>query len=138
MVITVNRASVCMGDDCNTHEKEYELKKNATYQDLFKILKEDNYFPSIRGNNVVWVLSNQQYYCIFSYFTKTDKIFMELEEKHLKTICGESPYVFLNYYSSPLNWKKKIYQMCQDNVATEKKANWSEEISYCDYVMNLE
>ena len=47
----------------------YTVNDDATYMDLFECVKKDRYFPRISGNNVVWVLGNEEYRCIFSYFT---------------------------------------------------------------------
>ena len=51
MQILIERDSVCMGDDCLApHAKTYMLRDNATYMDLFKCLKKDNYFFQKGGN----------------------------------------------------------------------------------------
>lgn len=137
MEIIVNRDSVCMGDDCFDHAKKYILSDDATYMDLFECLKKDKYFPSISGNNVVWVLTNKHYSCIFSYFTKTDKFSMGLAEKSLKIICKDSKELTLRYYASPQKWKECIYQMYNNDTHSMWKDGWSEEIKYCDFLMNL-
>lgn len=108
MRIKVNRDSVCAGDDIDDHTKIFYLDNDATYEDLFHLLKENKYFPNISGNNVVWVLTNTHYNCIFSYLTKTDKFFKGLSENKMKKICDTSDEVFLKYYSNPQKWKKEI------------------------------
>ena len=135
MKIIVNRDSVCMGDDCFDHAKSYMLGDDATYMDLFECLKTDIYFPSC--NNVVWVLTNKHHDCIFSYFTKTDKLSMGLAEKSLKTICKDSNKLLFEYYSSPQKWKDTIYHIYNNDEHTMYKDGWLEEIKYCDFLMNL-
>lgn len=137
MKIIIERHSVCMGDDCLApHTKQYALDDDATYIELFECIKNDNYLPSVSGNNVVWVLSNDNYSCIFSYFTKTDKIFVGLEEKFLKEICKGSKKFTFKYYSSPQIWKESIYRMYNDDEYSLWKDRWLDEIEYCDYLMN--
>ena len=63
----MERNNVCMGDDCRApHTKEYILSDDATYVDLFERIKADRYLPTISENDVVWVLGNEEYRCIFS------------------------------------------------------------------------
>ena len=133
MKIIVDRKSVCMGDDCFSHQKTYVLNDNATYIDLFEAIKKDAYLPSM--TNVVWVLTNKQCKCIFSYYTKTGKIFNRLEEKSLKSICKDSDKLRFEYYSSLQYWKKHIYRMYNNDEQAMMKDNWCEEIKYCDFLM---
>ncbi len=138
MKVIVGRDSVCLGDDCLApHERTCTVDDDATYMDLFECLKKDRYFPSVSGNNVVWVLTNENYVCIFSYFTKTDKFFMGLAEKNLKTICKDSNKLKFKYYSSPQRWKESIYRMYNNDRYTMLIDGWGEEIKYCDFLMNL-
>ena len=138
MKIIVERESVCMGDDCLApHARTYILSDDATYMDLFECVKKDNYLPSVHGNNVVWVLTNEHYDCIFSYFTATDKFSVGLSEKSLKVICKDSNKLMFKYYSSPERWKDHICRMYNNDKYAMYKDGWSEEIKYCDYLMNL-
>ena len=107
MEVIVDRSSVCMGDDCFSHAKTYILDDNATYMDLFECLKNDKYFPSISGNNVVWVLTNEHYNCIFSYFTKTDKFNPRLSEKFLKEICRRFKQVKASLLFQPTKMERE-------------------------------
>lgn len=138
MQVIVERNSVSMGDDyLAPHASTYILNDDATYMDLFECLKNDNYLPSVSGNNVVWVLANEHYSCIFSYFTKSDKVSMELTEKSLKTICKGSNKLKFKYYSSPQRWKDTIYRIYINEEHTMWKNGWDEEVRYCDFLMNL-
>lgn len=134
MKIRVNRQSVCMGDDVDDHSKVYELEETATYEDLFNSLKKDKYFPSVSGNNVVWVLTTSKTFCIFSYFTLREKFSTGLTEKKLQKICDSSDEVYLRYYSNPKRWKEKIYSMYNGDEYTMWRDGWMEEIKYCDYI----
>lgn len=139
MRVIVERNSVCMGDDCRApHTKEYILSDDATYMDLFERIKADRYLPTISGNDVVWVLGNEEYRCIFSYFTKTDKLSMGLVEKLLKNICKNSDKLIFKYYSSPKRWRDSIYRMYGNDEYAMWKDGWKEEIEYCDAVENLQ
>lgn len=71
MKITVDRSSVCMGDDMEPHEKTYELPDDADCHDLLKVLLTDSFFAYIRGNDVVWYLSVGDMY--FAYLTKSGR-----------------------------------------------------------------
>lgn len=135
--IKVNRQSVCMADDMTDHIKVYQLKDNATYKTLFHILKKDKYFPNVSTHNSVWVLTNYHYHCIFSYFTKTNHLSMGIVEQKLKNICQDSYDVYLQYYSSPKEWKKKIESMYEGDTYSLWRDGWLDEIKYCEYVMTL-
>ena len=138
MKVIIERSSVCMGDDCLApHARTYTLSDDATYMDLFECIKKDKYLPSVHGNNVVWVLTNEHYDCIFSYFTATDKFSVGLSEKSLKVICKDSNVLMFKYYSSPERWKDRIFRMYDNDKYAMYKDGWSEEIKYCDFLMNL-
>lgn len=134
MRIIIERESVCMGDDCwAPHQRKYTLNDDATYMDLYEATKKDNYLPTM--TNAVWVLTNKQCKCIFSYFTRTGEIHMRLEEKSLKSICKDSEKFRFEYYSAPQRWKEHIYRMYNNDEQAMMKAGWCEEIKYCDFLM---
>lgn len=135
--IKVNRASVCLGDDMEDHARTIYMDDNATYEDLFRALIKEKYFPRVAGNNVVWVLKTEEYFCICSYYTLTDKLQEGLTEKQLSKICKSSQEIFLDYYASPLKWKEKIKAVYQDDAYSLWRDGWLHECVYCDYVMSL-
>lgn len=137
MKININRDSVCLGDDIDEHSKIICLSDDAIYEDLFKILIKEKYFPSISGNNVVWVLTTQEYFCVFSYFTKTNKISMGFSEKKLINICKTSSDMKFKYYTNPLTWKEKIVSEYKGDTYSMWRDGWLEEYKYCDYVMSM-
>ena len=134
MRIEIDRESVCMADDMNDHRKLLDVDDDITYEMLFSILKDMKFFPSVFGNNVVWVLTANGYDCIFSYFTLTDKLSQGLSDKMLKNICTNSNnYNFLfKYYNSPKKWKEAIYKMYNNDEYAMWRDGWSEELGYCD------
>lgn len=142
MDIIINRDSVCLGDDIENHKKTYQMDNNSTYEDLFIALIDDKYFPSISGNNAVWVLTSKKYECIFSYFTRTHKMQPLLAEKSLDQLYygnGElSDGLMFKYYTSPQKWKEKIIEMYNGNMYELWYEGWSGELEYCDYVMSLD
>lgn len=137
MKIKINRQSVCLGDDMEDHMKTYQLDNDTTYEEFFHILKEDNYFPGISGNNVVWVLTTKKSDCIFSYFSRTGKFSAGLVEKKLTNICDVSGELFLKYFTTPMKWKEKIQLMYDGDTYSMWRDGWLKEIKYCDYVMEL-
>lgn len=132
MKIKISRDSVCLADDINENSRIYQLDDNETYEELFTILKDDNFFPSVSGNNVVWVMTTGQYECVFSYFTKTNKFSMGLSEKHIIKICDYPYEAHLKYYSSPAKWKKKIYAMYNEDEYALWRDGWTNELNNCD------
>lgn len=136
--IKINRDSVCMADDIDEHKKTYQMDNDATYKDLFYMLKKDNFFPNVYGNNVVWVLTTEYCECVFSYFTKTNKLSRELCEKHLKNICSPSYEMHFKYYSSPGKWKEKILKMYDGDDYTMWREGWLDELKYCDSLTDLD
>ena len=124
-----------MADDIYEHLKVYQMDNDATYEELFYMLKKDKYFPNVAGNNVVWVLTTERYKCVFSYFTKTNKFSMGLCEKYVRNICDSSCEMHLKYYSSPERWKEKIYEMYNGDKYAMWRDGWFEELEYCDKLM---
>lgn len=137
MELIINRASVCMGDDVDSHMQTFYLPDKATYDDLFEEIKKAKYLPSIFGNNVVWVLSSKEYFCIFSYFTRTDKMNAGMVEKRLSKICKNSNELMFKYFSSPDRWKMCITRVYKGDTYTMWRDGWTDELEYCDYVMAL-
>ncbi|MCD8028658.1 MAG: hypothetical protein LUF02_08380 [Erysipelotrichaceae bacterium] len=56
MVIKINRDSVCLADDINNHSTTYLIDEDTRFSDIFLDLIEQNYFPRVSQNNVVWTL----------------------------------------------------------------------------------
>lgn len=135
MKMEINRESVCAGDDAFDHKELFDIEDCADYEDLFYLLKEKHYFPNISGNNVVWVLTTEQNGCIFSYFTKTDRLSMGSSEKSLKKLCDSSGLFYLRYFSSPLKWKKEILARYSVDSSFLQRNDWQEELDYCDDLM---
>lgn len=138
MKIIIQRDSVCMGDDCEApHEKILEVPFDMTYQKLHERLKQENYFPSVSGNNVVWVLTTPECWDIYSYFTRTGEIAPNVEEERLSTLCPEGKFYF-KYYSSTLEWQKKILEYFHGNQRYVYQEGWMKEYLYCQELMKEE
>ena len=137
MNITINRDSVCMGDDAFNHKQEIILPEDAQYEDLYEELKKQSYFPHINGNNVVWVLCNKKYSCIFSYFTYDDTFHCGLSEKKISNIDDGTHCFHLNYYSSPEKWKKSFSRWYNNNMKDLHHDGWDEEIQHCDALSGM-
>ncbi|MDO5401092.1 MAG: hypothetical protein Q4F17_08950 [Eubacteriales bacterium] len=135
--IVVDRDSVCPEDAAANHRRQVSLPGDATYQDLFRILKKQAYFPKAAGNNAVWVLTAKGHDCIFSYYTKTDRFFAELLEKELRKLCEKSQEMVLKYYESPEAWKKEIQSWYPGDTYGLWRDGWLTELEYCDRVMSL-
>lgn len=54
--IQVNRDSVCMGDDCNSHEANIVLPENMLLSELLQRLA--GYVPSMK--NVIWAVQSDE------------------------------------------------------------------------------
>lgn len=56
--ITLNRDSVCAGDDVESHRVEVEFEVKATIQDLVYRIKKTDYLAPISGGKATWILMN--------------------------------------------------------------------------------
>lgn len=99
MKVTVDRASVCAGDDVFPHRKTYELPDNADCRDLLKILKSDGFFASVSGNDVAWELNVGG--TVFAYFTKSGRCVSRGDIR--LSALGDS--LRFAYYTSPDAWE---------------------------------
>lgn len=99
MKITVDRGSVCAGDDMFTHEKTYELPDSADLRDLLKLLKADGFFASVAGNDVVWALTVHD--TVFAYYTKSGTC-VSRGDIWLSALGGSLRFA---YYSSQSAWE---------------------------------
>jgi len=135
--ITVTRDSVCMGDDVFDHRRTYLFGNDATYMELMELILEEQYMPTIAGNNVVWVLHNGNYKDIVSYFSLTGKIFEGLTEKSLSEICKEDKMLKFRYYPSPERRKEYIENLYHGDMHAIWHDGWDDEYKYCDFVNSL-
>ena len=107
MKISVDRQSICIGDDMESHKKLHEMSDTITFLELFNTLIEDNYFPYTGKNNIVWVLRFNGKN-IIAWKTKKNNFYeynkiCELISKNGKRI----PEVTFIYYSSVEEWEEK-------------------------------
>lgn len=114
MEITVSRQSVCMGDDIDDHTITYAIEQATTFSDLFRELIRQKYFPSIDGNDVVWVL-----HCgeddLVSWKTKEDRLYSRFvtEEPTILSVKRwvSTAVVYFSYYSPSIKRAQHILRM---------------------------
>lgn len=107
MNITINRQSVCAGDDVTDHTFTYEINSKTSYSELFMYLINRRYFPTVSGNDVVWVM------CCDA----EDLVAWKTKENKLYSCCGDlqaplarnhnlknsaTPAIFFRYYSATI------------------------------------
>jgi len=135
MKIIIQRDSISTNDDLLApHEMIFQVPDTMTYSQLHEFLIQEHYYPSTEGNNAVWVLSSQKYWDIYSYFTKTGEIDPNQVEKFLIHLCPEGDF-YLNYYSSPIEWQKKILNYFHGNQRIIYLEGWMKEYLYCNELM---
>ncbi len=66
MKIRINRDSVCAGDDCISHEKEFEIKDDMTLSEFLEIQKDVFPLASISGGKATWVLKGETYLAVLA------------------------------------------------------------------------
>ncbi|MBO0447544.1 hypothetical protein IGJ55_000151 [Enterococcus sp. AZ170] len=107
MEINIDRQSICMGDDMESHAKLYEISDMTTFLELFTKLIEDNYFPYTGKNNIVWVLRFNGK-DIIAWKTRENKFIEYNETSYLVSKDQEIiPTVVFKYYSSFKEWEEK-------------------------------
>ncbi len=113
MDITINRQSVCMGDDVDVHAITFAINQDSTFSSIFHKLIAQRYFPSIIGNDVVWVLNCGQDDLI-AWKTKENKFytrFVTTEPKILGVKRWQSiSDIYFTYYSPTLRRAKYIFE----------------------------
>ena len=57
--ISIDRDSVCAGDDIDSHRIELKFDEKATIQDLCNKIKKINYLAQISGGKATWILMKQ-------------------------------------------------------------------------------
>ena len=131
MKITVNRSSVCMGDDVDNHERTVEIDGKASCFDLLKMLQNNGFFAYVSGNNVVWVLKAGDDRCILAYYTKSDRVSLLTDKLKLAEVCKIGKLNF-DYCSSPSKWRLVIESYYIDKDTSVKREVWLRECKYCD------
>ena len=114
MDISINRASVCMGDDVESHAILYPVHPSDRFSDVFRALIQRGYFPAIAGNDVVWTL-----FCgkddLISWKTKEDAFYSRLppEEPPILSVrrWADEAAVSFRYYSPPIARARYLYRL---------------------------
>ena len=87
--ISLNRESVCAGDDCDSHRIELEFNVKAKIHDLVYTIKKIHYLAPISGGKATWVLMNHdkeiavlaQQWENAKYFISDETLLSELTSK---------------------------------------------------------
>ena len=101
MLIHVTRDSVCMGDDVFDNSRDIEFDDNASIESIIPVLYERSFFPSVSGNDVMWVVENVRKERVLEYYTKIEKTEFKVSvNKPLKEVCGEELMLHCVYYAN--------------------------------------
>ena len=96
--ITITRESTCMGDDVLApHEISIEVDSNISYVDLFKNIISRKYLPSIKENDVIWLLTYKEIDLV-RYSTSKNEYNLICSEK---IINHQQNNFHIKYFSSP-------------------------------------
>lgn len=148
MRILINRESVCMGDDIDSHELIIDVDDGFNFKELFRYIINIGYLPNVWGNDVVWVMEYGKRTEIAVYQTATDLIFTAFigEIPLVKNwIDNSKETVYLRYYSSREKRAKQIFLKYAGNayhiwhegfseeyksyhITKEKENNWRTEL----------
>ena len=92
--IKINRESVCMGDDIESHEKEITVSASISLKEFISKLQK-KYIPSVAGFIAIWLLKiNDKNICLFNQ-SGNSILILDNEDK---IIDNGNIVVFLKYY----------------------------------------
>ncbi|MGM0509446.1 MAG: hypothetical protein ACQERZ_09875 [Fusobacteriota bacterium] len=111
MMIIINRDSVCMGDDFESHELSLEIDENINYEELFQRIIDMKYLPSVDGDDVVWVLTNNNEE-LLSYVTKTKDIYSCFINSipNVGNRLKKNNIIHLKYFSSRIKRAERLFK----------------------------
>ena len=131
MEICVDRDSVDSESSNTDHKIKLKMLSVATYEDLFKKLKQMNYFPTKTGDYDVWVLTLGSMDCIFSYYAFSDRFNKGSATYSLEELIsyqkGDNSF-YLKRYATPFEWEKAIYDWYEGELYSLWHDGWLEEI----------
>lgn len=121
--IVINHDSVCMGDDCMSHEKNLSINEDMTMIDLFEYLIE--YVPSM--NNVIWAVRSDKGVCGYIITDENGKAVIELIDENQFIMNTELHDIMcVYYYPSCFSWI--------DGETGEHVHKYSESLSFLEKV----
>lgn len=95
ITIKINRESVCMGDDIESHEKEITVSASISLKEFISKLQK-KYIPSVAGSIAIWLLKiNDKNICLFN---QSGNSILRLDNED-KIIDNGNIVVFLKYYA---------------------------------------
>ena len=101
MIVHVTRDSVCMGDDVFDNSRDIEFDDDASVGRLIRELNGRSFFPSVSGNDVLWVIENSHKKRILEYYTKlAETEYMISADTPLKDVCGDKLTLHCVYYAN--------------------------------------
>jgi hypothetical protein len=114
IIIEIDRESVHPADDMENHIIKINVPQNITFTNLFKKLVEENYFPKIIGNNVVWVLTYDEGDYVVWITNDNEYITHFIEDVDIKINSLKNLIeikIKFCYYTSPFERAKYIYKI---------------------------
>jgi hypothetical protein len=97
--IYINRDSVCMGDDMESHEVKMEINESTKLCELILKIIEMRYLASIGGGKATWVLKyNNELLAIIAQEWREPKYLVNKEKKiyNLIGVCNK-PEIYFEY-----------------------------------------
>ncbi|MCE5286096.1 MAG: hypothetical protein LLG02_09660 [Pelosinus sp.] len=97
--IFINRDSVCMGDDMDSHEVKLEINDATTVYYLTLKIRETKYLPSIGGGKATWVLkyNNEPLAVVAQEWTEPKYLINKNERVKKLLIEGGKPEIYFEY-----------------------------------------
>jgi hypothetical protein len=132
IIIEIDRESVHPADDIESHIIKINVSRNITFINLFKKLVEEQYFPKIIGNNVVWVLTyDKSDYVV--WITNNNEYITHFIEDDIKiNTLKELTEIGIKfcYYTSPYERAKYIYKIFKGEKFHIWHENYMKEYEY--------
>lgn len=99
--IKIDRDSICMGDDCESHEELLTINEEMTMISLFEYLAE--YVPTMY--NVIWAIRFDNEICGYIINDEKGHSTFEIDYKDQKVIHMKfSEIMCKHYYPSSFSW----------------------------------
>ncbi len=121
--LIINRDSICMGDDCMSHEKSKTVNQDMTMIDLFEYIID--YVPTMY--NVIWAVRSDKGVCGYIITDDHGKASIELVKENQLLINMELNEIMCRYYyPASFTWI--------DGETGERVHKYSESLSFLEKV----
>lgn len=122
-LITINRDSICMGDDCESHKKDLIVDEEMTMISLFEYLTE--YVPTMY--NVIWAIRLDNKICGYIINDENGHSTFEIDNKDQRVIHRDFNDIMCKYYyPSSFSWI--------DGKTGERIHKYNENLSFFEKV----